>query len=69
MTPFDLPRLDPGVELRLEALERRLEERHKAFERELWWKLESRLFGVIVAAVAVLSLLYLVWSWKDGHPR
>jgi hypothetical protein len=34
---FDLPRLDPGLELRLEALERRLEERLDAFKGELWW--------------------------------
>jgi hypothetical protein len=40
-----------------------------AFKRELWWELESRFYGVIVAAVAVLSIGYIIWSWKDGRPR
>ena len=69
MTPFDLPRLDPGVELRLEALERRFEQRLDVLKRELSWEFESRLYGVIVAAVAVLSLLYMIWSWKAPHSR
>ena len=68
-TSSDLPRLDPGVELRFSALERRIVERQEAFERGLWWKLESRLYGVIVSAVAVLSIAYLIWSWSGSHMR
>jgi uncharacterized membrane protein len=68
-TSSDLPRLDPGVELRFSTLERRIVERQEAFERALWWKLESRLYGVIISAVAVISIAYLVWSWKGGQMR